>query len=91
MGFDRHSPRNNRQSRMSALGHAAPPSNVRFTPKSGHWNSAAQCPLCAKSGRRTATRDTHDAPVVTAWPDNKKRSPTLLLPTHDVDSHKLII
>jgi hypothetical protein len=22
--------------------------DVRFTPKSGHWNSAAQCPLCAK-------------------------------------------
>jgi len=21
--------------------------NVRFTPKSGHWNSAAKCPLCA--------------------------------------------
>src|SRR5262249_52235383 len=26
------------------------PTNVRFTPNSGHWNSAAQCPLCAKSG-----------------------------------------
>src|SRR5215469_15224335 len=24
--------------------------NVRFTPKSGHWNSAMRCPLCAKSG-----------------------------------------
>jgi hypothetical protein len=24
--------------------------DVRFTPKSGHWNSAAQCPLCAISG-----------------------------------------
>jgi hypothetical protein len=24
---------------------------VRFTPKSGHWNSTAKCPLCAKSGR----------------------------------------
>src|SRR5215469_4266228 len=24
--------------------------NVRFTPESRHWNSAAQCPLCAKSG-----------------------------------------
>src|SRR6516164_1303380 len=23
--------------------------NVRFTPKSGHWNLVAQCPLCAKS------------------------------------------
>jgi hypothetical protein len=21
--------------------------NVRFAPKSGHWNSVAQCPLCA--------------------------------------------
>src|SRR5215469_10700384 len=24
--------------------------NVRFTPKSRHWNSVAKCPLCAKSG-----------------------------------------
>src|SRR5215813_12105301 len=24
--------------------------NVRFTPKSGHWNSVAKCLLCAKSG-----------------------------------------
>jgi len=24
--------------------------NVRFTPKSGHWNSVAECPLCARSG-----------------------------------------
>jgi len=24
--------------------------NVRFTPKSGHWNSATQCLLCANSG-----------------------------------------
>jgi hypothetical protein len=29
--------------------------HVRFTPKSGHWNSAAQCPLCAKS-RHSALR-----------------------------------
>jgi hypothetical protein len=26
------------------------PPNVRFTPKSGHWNSFSKCPLCAKSG-----------------------------------------
>jgi hypothetical protein len=25
------------------------PINVRFTPKSGHWNSLSECPLCAKS------------------------------------------
>src|SRR6516225_2845783 len=23
--------------------------NVRFTPKSGHWSSVSECPLCAKS------------------------------------------
>ena len=23
--------------------------DVRFTPESGHWNSVAKCPLCAKS------------------------------------------
>src|SRR5262249_43761094 len=28
--------------------------NVRFTPKSGHWNAVVKCPLCAKSGRATA-------------------------------------
>ena len=26
---------------------AALPNNVRFTPESGHWNSLAECPLCA--------------------------------------------
>jgi len=26
------------------------PRDVCFTPKSGHWNSVAECPLCAKSG-----------------------------------------
>jgi hypothetical protein len=26
-----------------------PPADVRFTPKSGHWNSVWECPLCAKS------------------------------------------
>jgi hypothetical protein len=24
--------------------------NVRFTPKSGHWNSVVECPLLAQSG-----------------------------------------
>jgi len=37
---------------MSALGQkadiAARPRNVRFTPESGHRDSAAKCPLCAK-------------------------------------------
>ena len=32
----------------------AHPRHVRFTPKSGHWNSAARCPLCAKSGQSAA-------------------------------------
>jgi len=27
----------------------APSSDVRFTPKSGHWLSVSECPLCAKS------------------------------------------
>jgi hypothetical protein len=31
-------------------GHKAVLSDVRFTPKSGHWDSAVECPLCAKSG-----------------------------------------
>src|SRR5262249_23680766 len=28
--------------------------DVRFTPKSGHWLSTSECPLCAKSGHSTA-------------------------------------
>ena len=27
----------------------ARPINVRFTPESGHWDSAVECPFCAKS------------------------------------------
>ena len=26
------------------------PAHVRFTPKSGHWLTALECLLCAKSG-----------------------------------------
>src|SRR5262252_2005294 len=33
-------------------GHCPMSADVRFTSKSGHWNSAARCPLCAKSGHR---------------------------------------
>jgi hypothetical protein len=44
---------------MSAFGSkadiAVPLTNVRFTPKSGHWNSAVKCPLCAKSRTTFAT------------------------------------
>ena len=36
---------------VGTLDWLGPLTNVRFTPKSGHRNSAAQCPLCAKSGR----------------------------------------
>jgi hypothetical protein len=35
---------------MSALGILGGLCNVRFTPKSGHWNSAVKCLLCANSG-----------------------------------------
>src|SRR5215470_3454848 len=33
--------------------------NVRFTPKSRHWNSVAECPLCAKSGHCRRERAAH--------------------------------
>src|SRR5262249_12419772 len=36
----------------------APPTNVCFTPKSGHWNSVGKCPLCAKS-RHQITLSNH--------------------------------
>ena len=41
------------QQSMSEMDHSRTtqnPISVRFTPKSGHWDSAARCPLCAKSG-----------------------------------------
>src|SRR5262249_7931086 len=33
------------------------PLNVRFTPKSRHWNSVCECPLCAKSGHQARPFD----------------------------------
>src|SRR6516162_4847170 len=30
--------------------------NVRFTPKSRHWNSVVECPLCAKSGHMQCSK-----------------------------------
>ena len=38
---------------------AAHSSDVRFTPKSRHWNSAAPCPLCAKSGLMHCSKSCH--------------------------------
>src|SRR5262249_35353517 len=32
------------------------PIDVRFTPKSRHWDSAVKCPLCARSGHLQRTR-----------------------------------
>ena len=34
----------------------APPINVRFTPKSRHWNSAAKFPLCAISRHKQCSK-----------------------------------
>jgi len=43
--------------RMSALGHKRTSRRCclmsALPPKSGHWNSAVKCPLCAKSRHRT--------------------------------------
>src|SRR5262252_4606916 len=50
---------------------ATAPTNVRFTPESGHWNSLASCPLCTKSGHSSLT----GVPFInllicgTCWPD----------------------
>jgi hypothetical protein len=51
----------------------ASPTNVRFTPKSGHRNSVVECPLCAKS-RHSALRQKislfdHRARVSNVWRD----------------------
>jgi len=32
------------------------PRHVRSTPKSGHWNSVVECPLCANSGHSALVR-----------------------------------
>jgi len=36
---------------------AASPTNVRFTPNSGHWLSVSGCPLWAKGGHQTTLFD----------------------------------
>src|SRR6516165_8592805 len=33
--------------------------DVRFTPESGHWLSAAGCPLCAKSGQSATQQNSY--------------------------------
>jgi hypothetical protein len=52
--------------------------DVRFTPNSGHWNSAARCPLCAKSGlmHRSKTAASFDDLVSDSqktWRDDKAK------------------
>src|SRR5215469_2992152 len=32
------------------------PNDVRFIPRSGHWNSVVECPLCANSGHSAVRR-----------------------------------
>jgi hypothetical protein len=39
------------------------PTDVRFTPKSGHWLSVSGCPLCANSGHLGGWWDMIDAQV----------------------------
>ena len=46
----------------------ARPINVRFTPESGHWNSAAKCPLCAKS-RSTHSPSWSIMNIAGIWPN----------------------
>src|SRR5215472_3107640 len=36
---------------------AAAPINVRFTPKSGHWDSVVKCPLCPRSRSQRISED----------------------------------
>jgi hypothetical protein len=33
--------------------------DVRFTPESGHWLIASECPLCANSGLMHCSNDSH--------------------------------
>jgi len=40
--------------------YGALPINVRFTPNSGHWTSAAKCPLRAKSGHFALRKELFD-------------------------------
>jgi hypothetical protein len=42
--------------------------NVRFTPKSGHWNSVVECLLCAKSGLMHGSKNFVICPVPSATP-----------------------
>src|SRR5262249_6075652 len=40
--------------------------NVRFTPKSGHWDSGMKCPLCDKSGHYTVQQSIAPVEACTA-------------------------
>src|SRR5262245_7633801 len=51
---------------------AALPTNVRFTPKSGHRNSALQCLLCAKSGLMHCSMKSLFDHVVGALPQEQR-------------------
>jgi hypothetical protein len=55
--------------------------NVRFTPKSGHWNWVAKCPLSAKSGHSAVQQKTPRQYVFTY---TKALSPVIALPTISV-------
>jgi hypothetical protein len=51
---------------------ATSPTNVRFTPKSGHWNSAAccyalECPLMTQTGRGGSTTKASSDYLAGAW------------------------
>src|SRR5215467_10199104 len=56
--------------------------NVRFTPKSRHWLSAAGCPLCAKAKpldnlnqKVTASHSSYDSPGTTKRSRNRRSNP----------------
>src|SRR5215471_1699324 len=68
---------------MSALGQADIREhliNVRFTPKSGRWNSVAKCPLCAKSGHCRSHYWISDLQPLSndVWLESERIRPTML-------------
>jgi hypothetical protein len=75
---------------MSAMGQKRklkrPPPDVRFTPESGHWGSAARCPLCAKSRHRTGVEMDLAEPLNAAKLFNSWGTPLNPVPTDTVDS-----
>ena len=91
MGPDRHFARQQSSRPNVRFGPKADisecPRDVRFTPKSGHWLSVSQCPLCAKSGHSARLRPSAGPVAPRAAVDVGDQRPGLIAPGGMVRVH----